>query len=155
MTLAYGFVKARLATDPVLKGTRRKSQVQYHLRFGLSVDDTPWEVAVNVGTNDADDHLKFKLVRDFRHPLIHTLAAATAGTHPLTGLHKLPALDFLRSDLLAATGHWRDGDVLDDTEAAEPGPPLSSCSRKRAVKASTSTCSGVSIGRVTAFTTRI
>jgi hypothetical protein len=37
------------------------------------VDGTKWDVAVNVGTNDADDLLKYKLIYDFHHPIIDTL----------------------------------------------------------------------------------
>jgi len=32
------------------------------------------DVAINVGTNDADDLLKYKLIFDFRHSIIQTLA---------------------------------------------------------------------------------
>jgi uncharacterized protein YukJ len=121
VTLRYGFVKASLTSDPVLKPSRHKNEMQYHLHFGLTVDGAPWDVAVNVGTNDADDLLKFKLVYDFRHPVIAALGAAKSGAHQeLTGAHKLPALDFVRSDLLANTGRWRDSDVMDGSEVVEP-----------------------------------
>jgi uncharacterized protein YukJ len=121
MTLRYGFVKSKLASDPVLKPSRHGDETQYHLHFKLMIDGQPWDVAVNVGTNDADDLLKFKLVYDFRHPVIKTLAAAAPGAHQeLTGVRKLPALDFMRSDLLANTGRWRDSDVMDGSEAVEP-----------------------------------
>ena len=125
MTLPYGFVKAKLTSDPVMKGSRHKNEIQYHLRFSMLVDGAPWDVAVNVGTSDADDLLKFKLVYDFRHPLIATLAAAAPGARELTNVHKLPALDFLRGgDLLANTGRWRDSDVMDSSEAVEPAASL-------------------------------
>jgi uncharacterized protein YukJ len=125
VTLPYGFVKARLTSNPVMKGTRRKHEIQYHLHFSLSVDGAPWDVAVNVGTNDADDLLKFKLVYDFRHPVISTLAAAGLGAQTLTDQQKLPSLDFLRSDVLSNTGKWRDSDVMDGSEAVEPAASLS------------------------------
>lgn len=121
MTLRYGFVKAALTSDPVLKGSRHRNEIQYHLHFSMTVDGQPWDVAVNVGTSDADDLLKFKLVYDFRHPIIATLGGAAAGAQELTGMHKLPALDFVRSgDLLANTGRWRDSDVMDGSEMVEP-----------------------------------
>ena len=125
MTLPYGFVKAPISSDPVLKGSRHQGETQYHLRFSMSVNGEPWDIAVNVGTNDADDLLKFKLVYDFRHPLIATLAAAAPGAQELTGVSKPPALDFLRSsDLLANTGRWRDSDVMDGSEVVEPAASL-------------------------------
>jgi len=42
----------------------------------------------------------------------------------LTGQAALPALDFLRSDLLANTGKWRDSDVMDGSDTAEPAGSL-------------------------------
>jgi hypothetical protein len=32
-----------------------------------------WDSAINVGTNDSDDLLQFKLVYDFQHPFVQTL----------------------------------------------------------------------------------
>jgi hypothetical protein len=64
---------------------------------------------VNVGTNDADDLLRFKLVYDFRHPIIQTLAAAQSGSHDLTGQAQPPALDFIRGDILTNTVGPRPG----------------------------------------------
>jgi uncharacterized protein YukJ len=124
MALPYGFVKAKLWSDPVMKGTRHHSEIQYHQHFGLWVDGADWDVAVNVGTSDADDLLKYKLVYDFRHPIIATLSATDVGAHELTGTTTLPALDFLRSDLLANTGAWRDSDVMDGSEFPEPAASL-------------------------------
>jgi uncharacterized protein YukJ len=124
MTLAYGYVKAKVVSEPVLKPSRHQHEIQYHLHFALLVDGANWDVAVNVGTNDADDLLKYKLAYDFRHPVIQTLAAAQAGSHELTGQTALPALDFIRSDLLTDTGKWRDSDVMDGSEFPEPSASL-------------------------------
>jgi uncharacterized protein YukJ len=120
MALPYGFVRAQLASSPVMKASRRSHETQYHLHIGLLVDGAPWDVAINVGTNDSDDLLKYKLVFDFRHPIIETLGGASMGATRLTGTDQLPALDYVRSDLLANTGDWRDSDVMDGSEAPEP-----------------------------------
>ena len=120
MTLAYGYVKAKIVSEPKLKPSRHKREIQYHLHFSMLVDGDKWDVAVNVGTNDADDLLKYKLVFDFRHPIIHSLGDAAAGSHELAGEDALPALDFLRSDILVNTGKWRDSDVMDGSDDAEP-----------------------------------
>jgi uncharacterized protein YukJ len=120
MALSYGFVKAKMTSEPALKATRRRSEIQYHQHFGLLVGGARWDVAVNVGTNDSDDLLKYKLTFDFRHPLIAKLSAAPAGSNELTGESALPALDFTRSDLLANTGVWRDSDVMDGSGTPEP-----------------------------------
>jgi uncharacterized protein YukJ len=124
VTLPYGFVKAKIVSDPVMKGSRHRSEIQYHQHFNLLVNGSTWDVAVNVGTNDSDDLLKYKLVFDFRHALIATLSAAPAGSHGLVGTTGLPALDFMRSDILANTGPWRDSDVMDGSELPEPAASL-------------------------------
>ncbi|WP_426437365.1 DUF2278 family protein [Bradyrhizobium genosp. P] len=124
MTLVYGFVKTQVTSEPRMKPSRRGHETQFHLHCNLDVDGDRWDVAINVGTNDADDLLKYKLVFDFRHPVIQTLAAANSGSNPLTGQKGLPALDFLRSDLLANTGKWRDSDVMDGSDDVEPAASL-------------------------------
>jgi uncharacterized protein YukJ len=124
VTLAYGYIKAKIASKPALKPSRHSHEIQYHLHFNLLVAGANWDVAINVGTSDADDLLKYKLAFDFRHPVIQTLAAAEAGTHDLTGQTALPALDFMRSDLLTGTGKWRDSDVMDGSDSPEPSASL-------------------------------
>jgi uncharacterized protein YukJ len=124
VTLAYGYVKARIVSEPKLKPSRHGHETQYHLHFNLLVDGDKWDVAVNVGTNDADDLLKYKIALDFRHPVIAALGAARAGAQDLTGQSALPALDFLRSDVLQNTGKWRDSDVMDGSDDAEPTATL-------------------------------
>ena len=49
-----------------------------------------------------------------------TRSAAPAGSHELTGQNGLPALDFIRSDILTNTGAWRDSDVMDGSDSPEP-----------------------------------
>jgi uncharacterized protein YukJ len=125
MSLRYGFVKCKLVSNPVLKPSRHKKEIQYHLHTNLSVPaeggtDKIWDSAVNVGTNDSDDLLKFKLAFDFQHPILKQLAGVPRGFSDLTGTSALPALDFLRSDILQITGAWRDSDVMDGSEFPQP-----------------------------------
>ena len=125
MTLKYGFVKCKVVSEPVLQGSRHKQETQYHLHARLLVANAgggaqEWDSAINVGTNDADDLLKYRLVFDYHHPLRTTLAAAKPGFHDLTGTAALPALDFLRTDVLADTGQWRVSDVMDGSDFPEP-----------------------------------
>ncbi|MGO8846827.1 MAG: DUF2278 family protein [Methylocella sp.] len=124
MTLTYGFTKSAIASGPTLKASRRKNEIQYHLHAQLDVNGTTWEVAINVGTNDADDLLKYRLVYDFHHAVVDTLKAASTGFADLTGTTALPAFDFQRSDILAETGKWRESDVMDGTDAPEPAASL-------------------------------
>lgn len=124
MTIIYGFVKCKAASDPILKPAPRHHEIQYHLHLNLAVTTNgktqTWDTAINVGTNDADDLLKYKLVLDYRHPILQTLKNAPTGFNNLTENLDLPALDFFRSDLLENTGNWRTSDVMDGTEYPEP-----------------------------------
>jgi uncharacterized protein YukJ len=125
MTLNYGLVKCKVVSEPVLKGSHQGHETQYHLHATLRVPTEDggaenWDTAINVGTNDADDLLKYKLVFDYHHPIIATLKEMPAGFHDLTGTQELPALDFLRTDVLAETGHWRVSDVMDGSDIPEP-----------------------------------
>jgi uncharacterized protein YukJ len=120
VSLPYGFVKSKIASAPALKAKRMRSETQYHEHVGVTVDGVAWDVAINVGTNDADDLLQYKLVFDFHHSILATLSAAGAGKSDLTDLNHLPALDFQRSDILAETGDWRDSDVTDGSDFPEP-----------------------------------
>jgi uncharacterized protein YukJ len=120
MALPYGYVKAKIVSEPQLKSTRRTHEVQYHLHFGVTVNGAQWDIAVNVGTTDADDLLKYKLAFDFRHAVLDTLGNAAEGSTDLTGTAALPAIDFQRSDFLANTGAWRNSDVMDGSDQVEP-----------------------------------
>lgn len=124
MSLAYGFVKAKIKQVAGLKASGHGSEIQYHIHVTLAVSGGDWDVAINVGTNDADDLLKYKLVNDFGHPVTATLAAAAEGYTDLTDQHALPALDFMRSDLLTGTAAWRTSDIMDGTENAAPIPDV-------------------------------
>ena len=123
MTLQYGFFKARIssATPPAMreKYIPQQRETQYHLHVTLQAGDTqPWDCAINVGTDDADDLLRFRLVQNFSHPVCATLEAAAPGYTDLTGRKALPALDFLRSDILSAgagTGTWQDSDIMNSS----------------------------------------
>ena len=60
------------------------------------------------------------LVYDFHHPITADLAAAEPGFLDLSDTDVLPALDFMRSDILNETGVWRMSDVIDGSNAVEP-----------------------------------
>lgn len=125
MHLTYGVLKCKVVSDPQLKATHRKHETQYHLHATLAVtlDDgstAEWDCAINVGTNDSDDLLNYKLIFDFHHAVIARLQAAKSGFSDLTGTEGVPALDFLRSDVLAGTGPWRQSDSMDGSLEVEP-----------------------------------
>jgi len=39
MSLAYGYVKGKIVSNPVLKGSQHSREMQYHLHFSVRVDD--------------------------------------------------------------------------------------------------------------------
>jgi len=120
MSLPYGFAKAKIIAPPKLTSKRLDQETQYHQHLTLDVGGDTWDVAVNVGTDDADDLLRYRLIFDFHHPITTDLNSAPAGAKALTGATKLPALDFMRSDILSETGPWRDSDPMDGSDAVEP-----------------------------------
>jgi uncharacterized protein DUF2278 len=120
MTLSYGFVKCKVVSDPKLQSSRHGSETQYHLHATLNVGGKPWDTAINVGTDDSDDLLRYKLVYDFQHAVAATLRGAQGGFTDLTDKNAVPALDFLRTDLLSGTGSWRETDVMDGSTQVEP-----------------------------------
>jgi uncharacterized protein YukJ len=128
MALNYGFVKCKVASHIVMKPSRRRREIQYHLHATLQVADggstQKWDTAINIGTNDADDLLNYRLAFDYHHPIIDTLKAAAPGFTDLTGNSAIPALDFLRSEVLAETGNWRESDVMDGSDQVEPAATL-------------------------------
>ena len=120
MALAYGFAKAKIVDGPTLKSKRLQNETQYHQHCSLDVGGATWDVAINVGTDDADDLLRYRLAFDFHHPIVADLDSTPAGSKDLTGMTKLPALDFMRSDILNETGPWRDTDPMDGSDQVEP-----------------------------------
>lgn len=120
MTLPYGFAKATVTGDPWLKPSPGPRGTEYHVHSTLDVAGNSWDVAINVGTDDADDLLVYKLVYDFHHPFLANLSGAPMGRNDLAGTTGLPALDFQRSDVLAETGGWRASGVMDGSISPEP-----------------------------------
>ena len=120
MTLKYGCLKCKVVSAPELKASHHGQETQYHIHVTLNANGENWDSAINVGTNDADDLLKYRLVYDFHHAIVNLLTAYPQGFQELTGTVGLPALDFLRSDILAETGSWRDSGVMDGTSSPEP-----------------------------------
>jgi uncharacterized protein YukJ len=124
VALTYGYVKGRVVAISGLRASRRKNEIQYHLHAQLETNEDRWELAINVGTNDSDDLLKYRLVYDFHDAVTNELSHAASGFTDLTGHAALPALDFQRSTVLEETGDWRLSDVMDGTMFAEPAASL-------------------------------
>jgi uncharacterized protein YukJ len=135
LALTYGYLKAQIVSDPVLQSSKRKSEIQYHLHATLAFanaagESERWDSAINVGTNDSDDLLQYKLVFDYEHPLFDQVKVSPLGFTDLTGKTALPALDYLRSGMLATTGPWRDSDIMDGSDQVEPVASLLRLLRK-------------------------
>jgi uncharacterized protein YukJ len=124
MTLQYGFAKARMTSAPRLQSKTVQhdhfEETQYHLHFSVDVGDEIWDIAANVRTDNAGDLVRYIIVNDLRHPIVETLRQSQAGKTDLTDTDALPALDFVRSDILKGTGDWRDSDALDGSAGTQP-----------------------------------
>jgi uncharacterized protein YukJ len=125
MAPTCGFVKCKMVSTPKVQSSRHKNEIQYHLHVTVAVSGAggsieQWDTAINVGTNDSDDLLQYKLIFDFHHSLVRKLKASAPGFIDLTRTNHLPALDFLRSDLLSETGPWRASDIMDGSDAVQP-----------------------------------
>jgi uncharacterized protein YukJ len=122
--LKYGFLKCKIVADTTLKSTERRNETEYHLHADCSTasqnGEEIWDAAINVGTDNADDLLRYRLAFNYSHAILSDLRNARAGLNDLTGTSALPAIDFLRSDILRGTGSWRDSDVMDGSEFTEP-----------------------------------
>jgi uncharacterized protein YukJ len=124
-SIRYGFVKCKVSGSHMKPSFNKKTkETQYHLhaalQLGKSRNSETWDSAINVGTDDSDDLLRYKLAFDFHHSIVDTLSAADYGFTNLTDKLALPSLDFLRSDILAETGPWRDSDVMDGSLNSAP-----------------------------------
>ncbi len=121
--LTYGLVKCRIVGDIELRGTKRKREIQYHLHATLSMENQDdvrqWDSAINVGTNDGDDLLKYRLVFDYHHPVLDSLKQFRYGFQELKGKNEF-SMDFLRGSVLDETGPWRISDVMDGSSSPEP-----------------------------------
>ena len=124
MSLSYGLVKARATSNGWLKPKPAPNEVQYHEHFSVEVDGAKWDIAVNVGTTDSDDLLRFRLIYDIHGAVAQALEAAPAGKTDLTGTQGPPALDYASGGLLDGTGPWRDSDPMDGSEYPEPAASL-------------------------------
>lgn len=70
MALTYGCVKCKIVSAPKLQSSRHKNEIQYHWDATVAVRGAgasieQWDTAINVGTNDSDDLLQYKLSASF------------------------------------------------------------------------------------------
>jgi uncharacterized protein YukJ len=124
MALQYGFVKCKVVGEPELRPSRHGQETEYHVYVGLDVASSggteQWQAAINVGTDEADDSLKYRLVSDYQNALLGMISGAAPGFQDLTDTQALPALDFLRSEVLSETGSWQDSGVMDGSVDEQP-----------------------------------
>jgi len=88
MTLRYGFYKAKLNGAPRMQkmSITQQHETQYHMHISLSAPgDQPWDCAINVGPDDQDDLLRYRMVTDFVHPICALLQDAAEGYNDQTG----------------------------------------------------------------------
>jgi hypothetical protein len=134
MSNTYGFLKGKVLSKQKMVPSKHHGspETQFHIHAKIrGKGHEQWDTATNVGTDDSDDLLRYKIIFDFSHPIMTQLRAAEPGFTDLTGTNALPALDFLRSDVLARTGPWRLGDPMDGSEDIDPAAGLGRLLDKR------------------------
>jgi uncharacterized protein YukJ len=127
MSNTYGFLKGKVLSKEKMVPSRHHGspETQFHIRATVQGSGRDrWDTATNVGTDDSDDLLRYKIVFDFSHPIMTELRAADTGFTDMTGTHALPAVDFLRSGILGGTGPWRLGDPMDGSDDVDPAKSL-------------------------------
>lgn len=76
---------------------------EQHLEVQLDADGTPFRIAVNVRSADLNSppDLLFRVIEDFRHPVLDAIRDLPAGFTSSVGdgAHRAPALDYIRGNL--------------------------------------------------------
>ena len=75
-TIRYGFVKCKVLGSHMKPSFNKKTkETQYHLhatlQLGKSGNSENWDSAINVGTDDSDDLLRYKIAFDNANDGIH------------------------------------------------------------------------------------
>lgn len=99
--LPYGVLKGRVASKPRSQTALHHGQdVHYHLHAMIAAGEQgTWDMAINVGTNSPDDVLRYRFVEPFTHAILSQFEGLSPGYKSLEQ-EGLPALDFLRSDII-------------------------------------------------------
>jgi uncharacterized protein YukJ len=122
--LKYGVLKGHVAGDPWSQAARHSDDVHFHLHVEVDTGGRGvFDVAVNVGTNNPDDLLMYTFCDTYVHQICQTLNDLPLGYTALEELSKLPALDFIRSDVIPTgrAGLSKNQPVGDDDpENTEP-----------------------------------
>lgn len=65
---------------PGLAPSRERGETEYHVYVELDVASDGgterWQAAINVGTDDPNDTLKYRLVSDYHHAVLGMISAA-------------------------------------------------------------------------------
>ena len=96
----YGALRGKI----VATGEERNDTQSPHYQIMVVADGQPWRVAVNVKSTDrgkaADSSfVLYRVVEDFRHPMLETLKAFEDGFSPIAAGAENDGLDYIRGNL--------------------------------------------------------
>jgi uncharacterized protein YukJ len=97
----YGVLRGRV----VASAEERNDPTSPHYQVLVMADGQPWRIAVNVKSSDKSGPgpdrsiLLYRIVDDFRHPILPTVKNFKEGFHPIAAGLKNGALDYVRAHL--------------------------------------------------------
>jgi uncharacterized protein YukJ len=97
----YGALRGRV----VASAEERNDRTTPHYQILVMADGEPWRIAVNVKSSDKSRKgpdrsiVLYRIVDDFRHPILDTVKQFNEGFHPLAAGLKNGGLDYVRGHL--------------------------------------------------------
>lgn len=98
---SYGALRGRV----VVSAEERNDETSPHYQILVMAAGEPWRIAVNVKSSDKSGPgpdrsiLLYRIIDDFRHPILQTVRDFKEGFHPIAGGLKNGGLDFIRGHL--------------------------------------------------------
>jgi uncharacterized protein YukJ len=97
----YGALRGRI----VASAEERNDQVSPHYQILVMAGGDPWRIAVNVKSTDTGGSgtdrsiVLYRIIDDFRHPILETVKHFQEGFHPINAGLKDGGLDYIRGNL--------------------------------------------------------
>jgi uncharacterized protein YukJ len=101
MSGQYGALRGRVTAS----AEERNDPVSPHYQILAMADGVPWRIAVNVKSTDKGGSgpdrsiLLYRIIDDFRHPILETVKRFQEGFHPIGAGFKNGGLDYIRGNL--------------------------------------------------------
>jgi uncharacterized protein YukJ len=97
----YGVLRGQV----VASAEERNDHASPHYQIMAMADGEPWRIAVNVKSSDKGGKgpdrsiVLYRIIEDFRHPILQTVKRFKEGFHPIAAGQKNGGLDYIRGSL--------------------------------------------------------